>query len=76
MIDQIVPDVGVVGPVGGVADTDDQQEVGVGLGDREALLLDLQGQTSDRLLNPILDLNLGNIGVGPLGEGDGDLRRA
>jgi hypothetical protein len=54
--------------VGVVIDRDDQQRVGVRLGDANALLLNLLRQAADRLLDLVLHLHLGNVGVGPLGE--------
>ena len=66
---QIVGHVHVRALVGGVVDRDDQQEVGVGLGDPDALLLDLLRQARDRLLDLVLDLDLGDVGVGALREG-------
>ena len=61
-----------------VVDRDDQQEVGVGLGHADALLLHLLRQPRDRLLDLVLHLHLGDVGIGALGErrGDADLRRA
>ena len=53
-----------------VVDRDDQQEVGVGLGDQDALLLHLLRQPRDRLLDLVLDLDLGDVRVGALVEGD------
>ncbi len=58
--------------VGLVIDADDQQEVGRGLGDSHALLLDLLRQAREGRLHRILDLHLGDVGVGALLEGDVD----
>ena len=47
-----------------IIDSDDHQEVGIGLGDAQALLLHLLGQTGKRLLNLILHLHLSDVRVG------------
>ena len=47
---------------------DDQQQVGRALGDRDALLLHLLRQPRDRLLDLVLDLDLGDVGIDALFE--------
>ena len=58
--------------VGLVVDADDQQEVGRALGDPDALLLDLLRKARDRGLDRVLDLDLGDVGIGALFEDDAD----
>ena len=73
---QIVRHVHVGALVGLVVDRDDQQEVGVRLGHPDALLLDLLRQARHRLLDLVLDLDLGDVGVGALGEHRRDADRS
>jgi hypothetical protein len=54
----------------------DHQEVGVRLGDAHALRLNRGGQAGQGLLHLVLDLDLGDVGVGALGKGGGDGHRA
>ena len=54
--------------VGLVIDADDHQEVGRALGHRDALLLDLLRQARDRLLDLVLDLDLGDVRIDALVE--------
>ncbi len=62
--------------VGGVIHGDDQQEVGLRLGDRHAQLLHLAGQLRYRLLHLVLDLHLGDVRIGARRESGDDRNRA
>ena len=66
--DEKVGDVDIGAAVGLVIDADDQQEIGVGLGDSQPLLLHLLRQPGQRLLDLVLHLDLGDIGIGTLFE--------
>ncbi len=72
MRNQIVADVDARALVGLVIDRDHHQEVGIGLGDDQALLLHLLGQTGQRLLHLVLHLYLGDVRIGALVEGHRD----
>ena len=74
--DQIVGDVAAGRLVGLVVQRDDQQEVAVRLGHGDALRGDRGRQPRGGLLNLVLNLDLRDVGIGPLDEGDGDRRRS
>ncbi len=73
---QIVRHVLVRTGVGGVEHADHQQHVRVRLGYRHALALHVLRQPRQGLLHAILHLDLGNVGVGALGERHRDVRTA
>ena len=64
--------VDVVVAAGIVIDADDDDEVGLVLGDGDADLLHLRGQLGNSGLHLVLHLHLGDVRIGAGREGDGD----
>jgi hypothetical protein len=72
MADDEVGDIDIVVAAADIIDRDDENEVRLGFGDSDALLLHFGGQDRHRLLQFVLDLDLGDVGIGAGIEGGGD----